>query len=134
MLKMIKAEDLKIKKPELSIENAVLMQKVKLLTAITQIDDGRKLKPNPIVMRNGEPTIVLKFANHTIAGFPLRDNDPKKAFLWLMDTWLEYEDNQELVWKVYRKMCRDLEKAKQGEKIGDRQLTHHRAKNGEEIH
>ena len=134
MLEMIKAEDLKIEKLQASLEYAVMMQKRKLSKAIAQIELEKNLKPNPIVIRNGEPTIVLKFANETIAGFPLRDNLPKKAFLWIRDVWLEEDESQELVWKVYKKMCRDLEKAKQGEKIGDRQLTHHRAKNGEEIH
>ena len=119
MLEMIKAEDLKIEKLQASLEYAVMFQMRKLSKAIAQIDEGKKLKPNPIVVRNGEPTIVLKFANHTIAGFPLRDNLPKKAFLWIRDVWLEEDESQELVWKVYQKMCRKLDKAKKGEKIGE---------------
>ena len=117
MLTEIKAEDLRIETPQVSKENVVMKQKRKLSLAIAQIEGGAKLKPNPIVMRNGELMIVLKFANHTIVGFPLGDNLPKKAFLWIRDVWLEEDKNQELVWEVYQKMCRKLENSKNGKKI-----------------
>ena len=117
MLTVIKAEDLRIETPRVSKENVVMMQKRKLSKAIAQIEGGEKLKPNPIVMRNGEPTIVLRFANHTIAGFPLGDNLVKKALLWIRDVWLEENESQELVWKVHQKMSRKLVESKNGKKI-----------------
>ena len=123
MLKMIEAKDLKIENPEANKENAVMMQKRKLSLAIAQLEKAKgntkDLKPNPIVSRNGVPTIVLRFANHTIAGFPLGSTLPEKAFIWLRDTWLEEEDSQELVWKVYQDMKIALQEAKNGTTEGE---------------
>lgn len=121
MLTVIKAEDLRIETPQVSKENVVMMQKRKLSLAIAQLEKAKgntkDLKPNPIVMRNGEPTIVLRFANHTIVGFPLGDNLPEEAFLWIRDVWLKEDENQELVWEVHQKMSRKLQESKNGKKI-----------------
>lgn len=121
MLIEINRNDLVRENPESSKENAVEKQKEKLTLAIAQLDEAKgnlkeaKLKPNPIVMRNGEQMIVLRFSQFPIKGFPLKKNDPKEAFLYLRDTWLEEDKNQELVWEVYQEMCEELALRKNGE-------------------
>ena len=111
-LNFLNAGELKRTAPEHNLENAVAYQKRKLAKAISQIKKGSTPKPNPLVSRNGEPTIVLKFANHTIGGFPLGDMLIEEALTEIKDIWLETDEAQQLVWKVHQEMTEALAKAK----------------------
>ena len=111
-LNFVKADELKRSTPIHTLETSVAYQKRKITSAIDQIRNGKTPKPNPVVNRNGEPHIVLKFANHTIGGFPLGDMLITDALLEIRDEWLETKEAQELVWETHQEMTRKLEEAK----------------------
>ena len=115
MLQMIEGDKLKVEKVPHNQEWAVSQKKTQLTKCINQYeadnknpDKDFKPKPNLILERLGQEMIVLKWANFTIAGFPIGNNDKIEALKWVRDVWLEEPDNQELIYSVHQEMTRTL--------------------------
>lgn len=119
MLQMIEGGKLKVEKVPHNQEWAVSQKRTQLTQCISQYEAKKnfvkkkkkkafKVKPNLILERLGQEMIVLKWANFTIAGFPIGNNDKIEALKWVRDVWLEKPESQELIYSVHQKMTRTL--------------------------
>ena len=115
MLQMIEGGKLKVEKVPHNQQWAVSQKRTQLTQCINQYeadnknqDKNFKPKPNLILERLGQEMIVLKWANFTIAGFPIGETDKIEALKWVRDFWLEEPENQELIYSVHQEMTRTL--------------------------
>ena len=115
MLQMIEGGKLKVEKVPHNKIWAVSQKRTQLTQCINQYEADNKKpnkdfkpKPNLILERLGQEMIVLKWANFTIAGFPIGDNDYVEALKWVRDVWLEMPESQELIYSVHQEMTRTL--------------------------
>ena len=115
MLQMIEGGKLKVEKVPHNKEWAITEKRNQISQCIDSIESfkkyptgGFKPKPNLILERLGQEMIVLKWANFTIAGFPIGDNDYVEALKWVRDVWLEMPESQELIYSVHQEMTRTL--------------------------
>jgi hypothetical protein len=115
MLQMIEGGKLKVGKVPHNQDWAVNEKRNQITQCIDSIESnkknpqtGFKPKPNLILQRLGQEMIVLKWANFTIAGFPIGKNDKIEALKWVRDVWLEEPESQELIYSVHQEMTRTL--------------------------
>jgi hypothetical protein len=116
MLQMIEGGKLKVQKVPHNQDWAVTQKKNQISQCIDSIKSNKKnpvtgFKPKPTLFleRLGQEMIILKWANYTIAGFPIGKADKIEALKWVRDVWLEEPESQELVYSVHQKMTTQLQ-------------------------